>query len=171
LCHELLGHVPLFANKEFAEFSQEIGLASLGVSDEDIQKLATIYWFTVEFGLCHEDEGLRAFGAGLLSSFGELSYCMTDQPKRLPFDPNLASVTSYPITEYQPVYFVAESFPDAKEKVRRFAQTLHRSFMVHYNPFTQSIEFMDKKEKVLDVMSSIRTNLDACMLALKRWKE
>lgn len=116
LCHELLGHVPLFANKEFAEFSQEIGLASLGVSDEDIQKLATIYWFTVEFGLCRETEGLRAYGAGLLSSFGELSYCMTDQPKRLSFDPNIASDTSYPITEYQPVYFVAESFPMPRKK-------------------------------------------------------
>lgn len=67
--------------------------------------------------MCRQGGQLKAYGAGLLSSFGELEYCLTDKPEIRPFDPPVTAQQKYPITSYQPVYFVAESFADAKEKM------------------------------------------------------
>eukprot|EP01012_Entosiphon_sulcatum_P013023 TRINITY_DN1829_c1_g1_i1.p1 TRINITY_DN1829_c1_g1~~TRINITY_DN1829_c1_g1_i1.p1 ORF type:complete len:450 (-),score=91.72 TRINITY_DN1829_c1_g1_i1:311-1630(-) len=145
ICHELMGHAPMFADEEFANFSQEIGLASLGASDEDIKKLATCYWFSVEFGLCRQEGQVRAYGAGLLSSFGELEYCLSEKKiydyvrQIRPFDPFEACTREYPITKYQPVYYVSESFSDAAAKMREYAKSLSRPFQVKYNPYTNSV--------------------------------
>ena len=168
VCHELLGHVPLFADPDFADFSQEIGLCSLGVSDEEIDRLASIYWFTVEFGLCKEGDSVKAYGAGLLSSFGELEYCLSDKPKRIAFDPHKASVQKYPVTEYQPLYFVSESFKDSQKKLKEFSNSLSRPFSVRYNPFTQTVEILDTNEKIARVVSHIQGDLSNVLDALKR---
>ncbi|KAF9418948.1 hypothetical protein BGZ94_009553 [Podila epigama] len=168
VCHELLGHVPLFANPDFADFSQEIGLASLGASDEDIERLATIYWFTVEFGICRQGDQIRAYGAGLLSSFGELEYCLSDKPEIRPFEPAKVAQQKYPITEYQPVYFVAESFKDAQMRVREFANSCNRPFSVRYNAYTESIEILDSKEKVIRYAQSIKTDMLTLVDALEK---
>jgi phenylalanine-4-hydroxylase len=60
---------------------------------------------------------LKAFGAGLLSSYGELQYALENKAEIRPFEPAKTALQKYPITEYQPVYYVAESFEDAKEKM------------------------------------------------------
>ena len=144
ICHELLGHAPMFADQDFALFSQEVGLASLGASDDDIKRLARCYWFTVEFGLLKEDGELKAYGAGVLSSFGEMkNACIdtkrADAPTYLPWNPELAAQTDYPITTYQPQYFVAESLLDAKEQLMDFSKTLNKPFYARYNSLTSSI--------------------------------
>lgn len=67
--------------------------------------------------MCRQGGELKAYGAGLLSSFGELEYCRSDKPEIRPFDPPVTALQKYPITSYQPVYFVSDSFEDAKEKM------------------------------------------------------
>ncbi|XP_062851638.1 phenylalanine-4-hydroxylase [Trichomycterus rosablanca] len=168
ICHELLGHAPLFADPSFAQFSQEIGLASLGAPDEYIEKLATVYWFTVEFGLCKQGNEIKAYGAGLLSSFGELQYSLTDNPKILDFDPEKTCIQKYPITEFQPLYFVAESFEDAKNKVRKYAATIPRPFSVHYNAYTQSIEVLDNTKQLHNLANSISSEIEILCNALEK---
>lgn len=168
VCHELLGHAPLFADPDFAQFSQEIGLASLGAPDDYIEKLATCFWFTVEYGLCRENGKLKAYGAGLLSSFGELQYALEEKSEIRPFDPPKTALQKYPITEYQPVYYVAECFEDAKEKMIKFASTIPRSFGVRYNAYTQSIEVLDSKPQVLRLVNNINTEISILIDSLKK---
>lgn len=113
IVHELLGHVPLFSNPEFADFSQAIGLASIGASEEQLTKLARVYWYTVEFGICQQNGVRKAYGAGLLSSAGELEYSMglsENKPLVVDFDPFEAAKHEYPITTYQPKYYLAKRF-------------------------------------------------------------
>ncbi|CAG8737138.1 15878_t:CDS:2, partial [Racocetra persica] len=127
-----------------------------------------IYLFTVEFGLCRQDNEIRAYGAGLLSSFGELEYALSDKPEKRPFDPSKTSLQKYYLTEYQPVYFIADSFKDAQQKVRDFSKSLDRPFSVRYNPYTESIEVLDTQEKVLRYAQSIKNDMVAMVDTLGR---
>ncbi len=168
IVHDIIGHVSLFADADFADFSQEIGLASLGASDADIEKLGTLYWFTVEFGLCKQDGQNKAYGAGLLSSFGELEYAMSDKPEFRPFDPYKACVQKYPITTFQPVYFVADSFERMKEQMKQYSESLQRPFAVRYNALTQSIEVMNDRRKIVQYVKSIKNHVSQLQSALER---
>lgn len=167
VCHELLGHVPLFADPEFAQFSQELGLASLGASDDMIEKLATLYWFTVEFGICIQSGEKKAYGAGLLSSFGELQYCLSGEPELGLFEPTVTALTKYPITNYQPKYFVADSFTDAKDKITTWASIIPRPFQVRYNPYTERVEILDNMPAVQVLVRDIKCQIQRLEDALK----
>merc|ERR1712121_106490 len=168
VCHELIGHVPLFADPAFAEFSQEIGLASLGASDDYVKKLATCYWFTIEFGLCRQNGNIKAYGAGLLSSFGELEYCLSGKPEIREFEPSVTGLQEYPITEFQPIYYVTNSFEDAQRKMREFANTIPRSFVARYDPYTQRIEHLDSKKQVLKNMRQVRREMGILTDAMEK---
>ena len=141
VCHELIGHAPMFADPAFADLSQEIGLASLGASDADIERLARCYWYAVEFGLVREDGARKAYGAGLLSSYGELEHaCRADSPASFsPWVPEDAAQRPYPITEYQPHYYVADSLQSAKTRMQAFCEALPRPFHARYNAAAETI--------------------------------
>jgi phenylalanine-4-hydroxylase len=112
--HDVFGHVPMLADPAFADYMQaygEGGLRSLGFGSLD--KLARLYWYTVEFGLVREDGGLRLFGSGIVSSHGESGFALDDpSPNRIGFDLERVMRTRYRIDDYQQVYFVIDSFAD-----------------------------------------------------------
>lgn len=107
--HELIGHAATFAHPGFAAVNRAFGKAVARMSDAAVQRAARVYWFTMEFGLVREDGGLRAYGAGLLSSFGELGTCTTE-PEHRPFDLERMAAHVYDPTQYQKVLYVADSF-------------------------------------------------------------
>ena len=112
--HDVFGHVPLLANPVFADYMEAYGrggqrAAALGAID----KLARLYWYTVEFGLIRSGDALKLYGAGIVSSFGESRFALDDpSPNRLGFDLRRLMRTKYRIDDYQQNYFVIDSFDD-----------------------------------------------------------
>ena len=118
----------------------------------ELKRLAAIYWFTLEFGMCLNAAGeKKAYGAGIMSSFGELEYCMTDKPTFKPLDPYVIAQDhlTFPISEVQPVYFVAESFERAKAQIIDYCENISRPFSLSFNQRTQTIE-VDRKIRTRD---------------------
>jgi phenylalanine-4-hydroxylase len=130
--HDLFGHVPLLFDPMFADYMQAYGEGGLKASRlEACERLARLYWYTVEFGLITTPAGLRAYGAGILSSAGELRHSVESrEPQRLGFDLERIMRTRYRIDSYQASYFVIDSFaqlfeataPDFTPVYRRVAE-------------------------------------------------
>ena len=116
--HDLFGHVPLLFNPVFADHMQEYGKGGLKAHRlQACELLSRLYWYTIEFGLIQQSDGLRAYGAGILSSGGELQYSVrSPEPKRLPLDIERAMRTRYKIDSYQQTYFVIDSFGELFDK-------------------------------------------------------
>lgn len=110
--HDLFGHVPLLFVPMFADYMQAYGAGGLKASRLDAcERLARLYWYTVEFGLIATPNGLRSYGAGILSSAGELQHSVLgSQPRRIGFDVERIMRTAFKIDAYQATYFVIDSF-------------------------------------------------------------
>ena len=109
--HDVFGHVPMLTDPVFADYMQAYGEGGRrAMSLGRLHNLARLYWYTVEFGLLDTPEGLRIYGAGIVSSRGESAFSLEDpSPNRLGFDLMRVMRTPYRIDDYQQVYFVLPS--------------------------------------------------------------
>ena len=114
LFHDLFGHVPLLMLPAFADYMAAYGRGGVkahGIGPEALVNLTRLYWYTVEFGLIRQPDGVRIYGSGIVSSKGESLYSLeSDAPNRIGFDLERIMRTRYRIDSYQKTYFVIDSF-------------------------------------------------------------
>ncbi len=110
--HDVFGHVPLLANPVFGDYMAAYGRGGLkALRLGALEKLARLYWYTVEFGLIQTPDGLRIYGSGIVSSKGESVFALdSPAPNRIGFDLLRIMRTNYRIDAYQESYFVISSF-------------------------------------------------------------
>jgi phenylalanine-4-hydroxylase len=126
--HDVFGHVPLLSDPVFADFMQAYGEGGLrSMQFGALEKLARLYWYTVEFGLIREGAGLKLYGAGIVSSHAESIFALDDpSPNRIGFDLRRVMRSRYRIDDFQRTYFVIDSFQDL------LRQTLETDFAPLY---------------------------------------
>jgi phenylalanine-4-hydroxylase len=110
--HDVFGHVPLLADPVYADFMQAYGKGGQRALElNQLRHLARLYWYTIEFGLVQSPQGLRIFGAGIMSSTAETTFALADpSPHRIAFNLERTMRTKYSIDDFQKTYFVIESF-------------------------------------------------------------
>jgi phenylalanine-4-hydroxylase len=130
--HDVFGHVPMLAHPVFADYMQAYGQGGLRAQKFNaIHKLARLYWYTVEFGLIRNGDGLNIYGAGIVSSHGESIFALDDpSPNRIAFDMERVMRTDYRIDDYQQTYFVIDSFE----------QLLHATLDTDFAPLYAKLE-------------------------------
>ncbi len=115
--HDVFGHVPMLMHPVMADFIQAYGQGGLRAQKlGKLTELARVYWYTVEFGLVRQSDGLRIYGAGIASSFSESRFSvLSDSPNRIRFELERVMRTNYRIDDFQEVYFVLDSLDDLLE--------------------------------------------------------
>ena len=154
--HDLFGHVPLLFNPVIADYIQRYGEGGLKAEHLGAgEMLARLYWYTIEFGLIREPQGLRAYGAGILSSSGELQYSVqSPEPKRLPLELARTMRTRYKIDTYQQTYFVIDSF-------EQLFQLTKPDFTALYSELRELPEFGANSELLDNAVTPPATPSDA----------
>ena len=113
-------------------------------------KLAALYWFTIEFGLCRQNGELKVYGAGILGGVHEMEYCMTDVPKYYPLDPYeiAQNHVNFVINSVQPYYFIAESFVNAKEIITEYTKNIKQPFKLAYDARKNYVHLIEGNIKI-----------------------
>ncbi len=142
--HDLFGHIPLLTNPSYANYMHEYGVGGArALKYKTTKNLARLNWWTIEFGLIQKEDGLKLYGAGLCSSFGEAQYCVDDpSAHHIKFDLERCMRTQVYINDFQPTYFVIDSFEDL------FEQAVNTNFSPMYKSF-KGLEGIEKAEEYL----------------------
>jgi phenylalanine-4-hydroxylase len=160
--HDIAGHVPMHTDRAFADTLVRFGecahtaveIASAirdkreqtHVLTSIIQAMARFFWFTIEFGLMREGDGLKAYGSGLLSSYGELHHCIeSPEVQRYPIQLEWAINQSFEIHHYQPLLFVVNSFDHLFSLVDRFEKWMREGKLNHVAPGEPRVNEADLK--------------------------
>jgi phenylalanine-4-hydroxylase len=123
LFHDIFGHMPMLTQPEFADFYQLFGRAALRASGGDRPRLERFHWFTVEFGLIRQQDGIRIFGAGILSSKNEVKHSLSDAVSVREFEPEAIVEQDYDVWHLQDVLFVLDSFEQLVSGFRKWTQS------------------------------------------------
>jgi phenylalanine-4-hydroxylase len=123
IVHEAIGHIPMFTNPNFADYSQLVGHGARIASDKQLEELGRLYWFTIEFGLVEHEGDIKAYGAGLLSSFGELEHAFSDKVERRKFDLEEVINQDYSYSDMQKLLYVIPSYAELKEVTRKYIES------------------------------------------------
>ncbi len=127
IVHEAIGHIPMFTNPNFADYSQFIGHGARIASDKQLEELGRLYWFTVEFGMVEHEGEIKAYGAGLLSSFGELEHAFSDNVDRRKFDLEEVINQNYSYSDMQKILYVIPSYAELKEQTRKYIESFGKN--------------------------------------------
>ncbi|MEX2526735.1 MAG: phenylalanine 4-monooxygenase [Gemmatimonadota bacterium] len=125
--HDVFGHVPLHANPTFADFLQTFGaVAAAAKTPDEVQAMARLFWFTVEFGLVHERGAVRVYGSGLISSAGDAANALGPACQRRPFTLDGVLNQPFEIDRLQDVLFVVDDFSQLFEACREAEHRLQK---------------------------------------------
>jgi len=158
--HDVAGHVPMHTDRVFAdvlvrfgEVARQAAERARAVGDtparvqrveSNIKALARFFWFTIEFGLMRVGDGLRAYGSGLLSSYGELAHCLESPAvQRFPFQLEWVINQYFEIDHYQPLLFIVDSFDHLFAQVDELERWLHAGRLDHVSPGEPAINESD----------------------------
>jgi phenylalanine-4-hydroxylase len=122
--HDIFGHTPMIVHPRFADFYQKLGQAALACTDAGtMEGLTRIYWFTVEFGLIRNPAGLRIYGNGIISSYGETQHSLTEKASKRPARPESMAAQPYDIWHFQDTLFVIDGFDALEADFDRWARS------------------------------------------------
>ncbi|MEL6560351.1 MAG: phenylalanine 4-monooxygenase [Bacteroidota bacterium] len=132
--HDVFAHVPLLTNQAFVNFLEELSIIGLNYCGDEyaIDILSRVYWFTVEFGLIRENDQLRIYGAGILSSAGETNYSLSNEPKHHEFDVQHIANTPYRKDVFQTEYFIIESYEQLYNSIPLIKEVLADMVAKHH---------------------------------------